>query len=451
MEPASVGRSFQINVFNSVNKKIDNIKNAIKEFSFTPKEKTRLQIVQTEIHKTAPFDLGKEVGIFHENINQGMLNGSNDEVNASLQTFARNIYRSNKGKEDVKDQMIAIEIYVNTVLDVMDNNPQMANLIMEHLLSRFLVDDNAILALLSNPRFNIYELNEQQANTVLQAGVGLVSSFINVPHDMHENICKLVKLTKTTGKDLEDIIEKSITALNVDLAESLIEINDGKLPNIEKVMARAIEEQDLNIVGLIVKFSDRNGKNELIKKCVNANLEKFLEDILPIMDQKLTESQISDFSKQAHSQGNLSLMKNINPKWKEFALSEFKNIPEELKPNKLTEYFLNSNKNEVNELTLLLKSNGLISDTLLNEANKFNSAAGKLISRFPNPMHQQEVFQAYGKNYENYEQQQQGYGEKHLQLVNKVIEELKLDPSKTLESAYLTMINSTEKTLGEWA
>lgn len=443
MEPIDGGWGTYL--YSAASSQLGNIKNAISNLYFAPVEDVKSELAKSNLNKPSTFDLDSEIKNLKEKVGHALTEGSDGEVKASLVTFARNVYRSVKDKDDVNVKMAAIEAYVNTVLDVVDNNPKIAHFVFEHLLSRFSVDENLIFVLLNNPRFNIHALNEQQANTVLRAGVDMVFNFVSLTPDIHDNICELVKLTKTSGKDLEDIIEKSIAALNVEFAESLIEINDGKLPNKEAVMDRAIEEQDSNLVGLIVKFSDQADKDEFIKKCVDGNVDKFLEDILPIIDQTLTESQISDFSKQAHLQGNLSLMKSINPKWKEVALSEFKNIPEELKPNKLTQYFLNSNKNEVNELTLLLKSNGLISDTLLSEADKFNSTAGKLISRFPNPMHQQEVYKAYGKNYENYEQQQQGYGKEHLQLVNKAIEEIRNAPAKSLESVYLTMINSTEK------
>ena len=439
MNHISISRSS----FSNIGKQISNTANAIMNLGHTSKPVVKAQIAQTEVHNAPSYDLGVEINNFHEAVSQAKMKGNDGEISSCLLKFSTGVFKNCiRGKENGQEKMASANLYVNAVLDALDNNPKIANLCKEQLVNN--LDSNLSFALINNPRFNITALNEKQANACLKNALSLVFNFVSTPPLMHQNICDLIKISNMSGNELEGLIEKSIAVKNLDLAEFMIKLNEGKLPKRESVMDRAIEEQDLDLVEFIVKHEGPRGAQELIKKCVDANLENFLENVLNLTDQHLTEAQSLEFSKQAHAQGNLSLMKSINPEWKELSISEFKHIPEEAKANKLTQYFLNSNKDDVKELLLLLKNNGLISDQLFNEANEFIENAGKLISRFPNPLHQQEVHLGYGKNYENYGQQQLEYGRRHLQSVNNVIKQIEMNPSKSLESVYLSLINSKE-------
>ncbi len=268
----------------------------------------------------------------------------------------------------------------------------------------------------------------------------IVEEFRDLTPCMFNNLCELTKLSKVNKQEIEGMIEKSLIVSNLDLAESLIEIIGGNIPNIDSIMDRSLQERNIDLANFAVSHEGDTTIQKLIKKCIDGNLENFLDDILTVTGQKLSNEQVSHFSKQVHNQGNLSFMKALIPEgWKELASAEFKTIPEESKPDKLTQYFLNSNIKEVDEFTSFLIEKGLISNNQLDESTIFNGSAGRLIARFPSPSDQKEMHKEYGQKYNNYEQQQKGYGVTRLEIVNQAIREIKENLSKSLESIYLEL------------
>ncbi len=458
MEP--VGGGWSSYLYSAASKQYSNIVDAISQFTLTSTEDTRAEIAQSHVNKPAPYNLESAINVFKENVNIAMQQEDFDEVKKTLSNFGTGVSINCINRKTDKEQVIAAEIYINTLLDVLDNNPKIANCCSEHFSK--IVNFTLFSALLNNPRFQVSNLNESQAKTILQRGFGLVSDFREISPIINHNLCQLVTLTKTSGKELEALINQSINMSYFDLSDSLIKINGGKLPDKESVMNRAVREHDINIALFVLKHEenevDRSAVvQELIVKFVEGNLEDLLSNILTTTGHALSEIQISNFSKKAESQGNLSLLKFLNPTdWKEKAVSDFKNVQQEAKADKLMHYFLNSNISETQELVDLLKDKNLINEDLLQNFTSFTTSSGRLISRFPNPLEQEEVHEEYGSNYSNYVQQQQGYGNNRLKVVDRLITELKKDPSKSLESSYKQLItkvytnNLTTAAEGPW-
>ncbi|MBA3238456.1 MAG: hypothetical protein H0T62_08955 [Parachlamydiaceae bacterium] len=464
MEPSTGIGHVAASIGSVINKKVDNVKNAISNYSFTSKKHIKKQISQTEkkdhsppqINKAHPkeepkaigkifFDFNTEISKLKNSVNEA--NGSAGDIKEYLKNFGTSIVKNCISGKPEKEALIAADLYVNTILDIAIDKPQIANICMQHFanprlnidVACALININVACALLNNPRFQVSSLDTDQAKIILKKGMEIVEQFRNVSPTMQENLCELTKLAKVNKQELEAIIEKSIVVSKLDFADSLIEINDGKLPNKESVIDRALQERNLDLAVFVLKHEGNTAIQELIKKCIDGNLENFLEDILIVLGETLSNDQVSQFNKQAHDQGNLSLMKAMSPDWKELVKTEFQEIPEKLKADKLTQYFLNSNIKETYELTQFLHEKGLISNEQLSAATNFNDTAGRLIARFPSPSDQNEMHREYGQKYPNYEQQQIGYGVSRLEVVNQTIAEIKNDSSKSLESIYLKL------------
>lgn len=445
MEPVGGSWSF----FGAVSKQFDDIKNAITNLSLNSVEDTKKNLTQSNLNKpsiqnnpknTPSFNFESEINILNKSISQAVMKESDDDVKIALTKFKSEVMKNCIANKNDINKIISAERYVNTILDVIDNNPKIKNICMEQF-SVSTLHKSFAYALLTNLRFKPIVLNENQAKVILKNGMDVVSSFNKITPTMHNNLCELTTISNLSGGDLEVFIEKAIVVLNFDLAESLVKLNDGKLPNKGSFMDRAVREHDLDIALFVVKHEGNAVVEELIGKMVEGNLENLVNDILIKTGQTLSEVQIANFCKKAELQGNLSLMKVLKPSdWKDQALLEFKSVPKEAKTEKLMHYFLNSNIKETDEFVGFIKENNLISEDLLKEFTKFTATSGRLISRFPNPLEQKEVHAEYGKNYIDYEKQQEGYGNNRLEVVNELITALKKDPAKSLESCYLKLI-----------
>lgn len=329
--------------------------------------------------------------------------------------------------------------------DLQAKNPNTANEFINHYFSKVSSGRNVVTikALLLSQGLNITRIDAKSAKILFEAAMlNLVKDFLGVSPQMLTALKDLARSSQLDRSDLESHIAASIGASEFDLANALIELNHGQIPNSDLEIARAIDERDLSLVNLLIKH-DNTALQKLITKCVDGNLEGFLKDILTTTGHSLTPNETTRFSHQVHEQGNLSFMKLLNPNWKEDAAKLFTSIPAEAKADKLTHYFLNSDIAEAKELASLLQQEGKISPDQFRRAIEFQDQGGRLIARFPSAVDQKAMHAQYGKNFANYEQQQLAYGNNRYGVVNQTLSEVKAGKLSgnvpSLESVYIKL------------
>jgi hypothetical protein len=381
------------------------------------------------------------------NLNNALQSSDNKSIQECLNklTLALNKH-CNKTSLSVNEKSLAAKAVVDTILKLhstlMAKNPQAANEFMQQFSKNIKISrqEHTIQALLNSERFDANNVDPKSAKNILDAAMeNLVRSFWGVSPRMLSSLKDLAKSSQLDRPTIETHIGTAIAGSEFDLADAVIELNNGKIPNIDSVINRTIEERSLTLAMLIVKH-DQNSLQTLINKCVDGNLEVFLNDIINATGHTLTSEQISQISHQTHVQGNLSFMKALYPNsWKENAAALFKMIPDEAKSDKLTQYFLNSDIADVKEFSTLLRKQGSITEDQFRRASEFQDNGGRLIARFPSPADQKAMHAEYGQKFANYEQQQLAYGNKRFEVVNQTLAEIRGDKSKSLESVYIQL------------
>ncbi|MCE5318858.1 MAG: hypothetical protein LLG04_16040 [Parachlamydia sp.] len=320
-------------------------------------------------------------------------------------------------------------------------------------------------ALLLNNRFDASQLSSENAAKLLKATMTYcVGNFFGISREMLPVVKTLAEKSQCTPQKMEQHISTAIAFREYDLADRLVELHGSWKPQADKEIKRAIQDQDVALAKLLVKH-DPAALEKLVHQCVSANLESFLGEILKETGNSLTSltwltpDKMTEFSEKAYKNGNLSLMKMLNPDaWQEKAVNlfekEFKELPNEKKSDKLIQFFLNSDIADAKKFSTLLKGRGF--DDQLNQAVDFMDKQGRLIARFPNPLDQQEMHEKYcprdpvtkEKIYPNYEQQQVAYGNGRHKEVAKIVEGLKKDKSQSLESVYFKLKKPSENLRG---
>ena len=360
-----------------------------------------------------------------------------------LLTFVNCNFFYPRMKRQEKEKTLAAVSYVNALLqthaELASKNSEAAQMLLNSMDFSYL-ELKIILLIVESSNFDPHQLSSKQAKRFLERIMrGFVIAFKGVSNEMKKNVVILASKAELNKDELAGHIEYAVIANEFDLADQLIELNEGVVPNLELKMERAIREESLDLAMWLIEKSGEEVLNRLVKTCIDTNLDHFLIKILNAKQYCMSEQQRELYSTQAHAHGNLSLMKVLNAAaWKESALSRFKEIPKDEVDSKLVQYFLNSNIEDFRVFLDLLMDNQLINRDLRSHISVFANTGGRLIARFPDRKTQQTMYEEYGKSkgYANYEQQQVQYGTERSKVVSQLIEELRRDPSKSLESVY---------------